>query len=110
MEPPPARGPHATAPPYPCPVAKIRQARRCRAHRRDGRPCRCYAVTGAFVCRMHGGAAGQVKRKARERVVEQSARRLLAAWAASPAYQDYQDAAALAGDRPAIETLAERLG
>lgn len=91
-------------------MAKIRQARRCRAHRKDGQPCRCYAVTGAFVCRMHGGAVGQVKRKARERVLEADIARTLAAWSSSRAGREYQDQAALAGDWPAIEVLAARLG
>ena len=90
-------------------MARVRQARRCRAHRKDGQPCRCYAVTGAYVCRMHGAAAGQVKRKARERVIEASAGRTLAAWLASPAGREYQDRAALASDRPAVELLAGRL-
>jgi hypothetical protein len=42
--------------------------RRCKAHRRDGRPCRCWAIRGGFVCRVHGGAAPQVRAKARARL------------------------------------------
>jgi hypothetical protein len=92
-------------------MAKIRQARRCRAHRKsDGQPCGNYAVTGAAVCRMHGGAAGQVRRKARERLAEAQAWRTLGAWQRSPAYQEFRERAGLAADRPAIEEFARRLG
>ncbi len=41
---------------------------RCRATRRDGTQCRSYALRGAAVCRMHGGAAKQVRRKAAARI------------------------------------------
>ena len=44
--------------------------RRCRAHRRDKTPCTAYAVHGAVVCRMHGGAAPQVREAARRRLLE----------------------------------------
>lgn len=91
-------------------MAKIREARRCRARRRDGQPCRCYAIVGGFVCRAHGGTLPAVKRKARERVIEAGAYRALAAWLGSPAGQEAQDRAALAHDWPVIEALAGRLG
>lgn len=42
--------------------------RRCKAQRRDGQPCRNWSIRGGYVCRMHGGAAPQVKAKARARV------------------------------------------
>jgi hypothetical protein len=95
--------------PYPCGIARIRQARGCRAHRKDGRPCRNYAITGGYVCRMHGGAAGQVRRKAGERVLEAQAYSILATWTASPAAQALRDRNAAAFDRPVIEALAARL-
>jgi hypothetical protein len=41
---------------------------RCAAHRKGGERCRKIATRGARVCRFHGGAAGHVKRKARERL------------------------------------------
>lgn len=41
---------------------------RCTAHTRSGRRCRNPAIIGATVCRMHGGAAPQVRRKAAERI------------------------------------------
>jgi len=90
-------------------MARIRQARLCRAHRKDGQPCRCYAVNGAAVCRVHGGAAGQVLRKARERLLEADAARTFGAWLRSPGYREYQERAAFVSDRPVIEALAARL-
>lgn len=46
---------------------------RCAAHTRTGRPCSNPPVTGATVCRMHGGASPQVKRAAERRAKEQQA-------------------------------------
>ncbi|MDP9472812.1 MAG: hypothetical protein M3Q71_19470, partial [Chloroflexota bacterium] len=43
----------------------------CSARRRDGGPCRQPAIKGAPTCRMHGGAAPQVRQRAAERVVEE---------------------------------------
>lgn len=45
-------------------MAKVRQARKCRARRTDGHPCQGWAIVGATVCRAHGGAAPQVQRAA----------------------------------------------
>lgn len=43
---------------------------KCRAHSaRTKEPCKKWAIKGAFVCRTHGGAAPQVKRKARRRLL-----------------------------------------
>jgi hypothetical protein len=42
--------------------------RRCGARRTDGRPCHCWAIRGGYVCRVHGGAAPQVRAKARARL------------------------------------------
>jgi hypothetical protein len=61
-------------------VDTIRWAVRCRAHRRDGSLCRRYSIRGGFCCPSHGGSAPQVKRKARERLLELAAGALLAAW------------------------------
>lgn len=41
---------------------------RCTATNRQGGPCQRYPIRGAAVCRMHGGAAPQVKAKAEERL------------------------------------------
>lgn len=41
----------------------------CGATRRDGTPCKRPPIQGATVCRAHGGAAPQVKRKAQERLL-----------------------------------------
>ena len=43
--------------------------RRCRARRTDGQPCGCWAIRGGYVCRVHGGAAPQVRAKADARLV-----------------------------------------
>jgi hypothetical protein len=44
---------------------------RCVAHsKRTGLPCTQWAIRGGTVCRMHGGWAPQVRRKARERIAE----------------------------------------
>ena len=43
----------------------------CRAHRRDGGPCRQPAIRGGLTCRMHGGAAPQARERAAERVMEE---------------------------------------
>jgi hypothetical protein len=40
----------------------------CRAHSKSGKPCGKYPIAGAAVCRFHGGASPQVKRKAEERL------------------------------------------
>lgn len=77
-----------------CDVAKIRQARRCHAHRTNGAPCRAYAIVGGYVCMAHGGASQRARRAAERRlciaIVDRAiwgarARRLreLAAWQAA---------------------------
>lgn len=43
---------------------------KCSARRSDGQPCGNSPVKGATVCRKHGGASPQVKRKAQERLLE----------------------------------------
>jgi hypothetical protein len=42
----------------------------CTARRTNGQPCRNAPINGATVCRVHGGSAPQVKRKAAERLAE----------------------------------------
>jgi hypothetical protein len=41
---------------------------KCKAHNRDGSPCKKWASRGATVCRMHGAGAPQVKEAARNRL------------------------------------------
>lgn len=43
---------------------------RCTKTRRNGLPCQAWCQRGAFVCRVHGGAARQVQEAARRRVEE----------------------------------------
>lgn len=49
-------------------LAEAARPRRCSAHRKSGQPCRNWAIRGGFVCRMHGGAAPQVRAKAKMRL------------------------------------------
>lgn len=44
--------------------------RSCKAKTRRGKPCGGKPIVGGTVCRMHGGAAPQVKRKAEERLAD----------------------------------------
>lgn len=44
--------------------------RRCKARNRRGGQCKRYPIPGGTVCKMHGGAAPQVKRKAALRLQE----------------------------------------
>jgi hypothetical protein len=87
----------------------VRWAVRCRGHRRDGSACKRWSIRGGYVCPSHGGRAPQVRRAAERRLFEIAAHRTLDSWLCSPAGQETQDRAALAGDRPAIEALAARL-
>jgi hypothetical protein len=49
-------------------MAKIRQARRCRARSsRTGRPCKAFAIIGGDVCRAHGGSIRRVRVAAAQR-------------------------------------------
>ncbi len=75
MEPPPKR--HAPkgrlkADPiqgiHPMRGGKPAGARGCTAHTRSGALCAGIAISGGVVCRMHGGAAPQVKLAAQERL------------------------------------------
>ena len=44
----------------------------CTAHRKGGGECRAQAVAGTNVCRVHGGNAPQVRRRAAQRLLEAS--------------------------------------
>lgn len=50
---------------------EIVEKRKCHAHSsRTGKPCNNYAMAGCAVCKNHGGNAPQVKKKAKERLME----------------------------------------
>jgi hypothetical protein len=51
-------------------MARVRQARRCHAHRKNGEPCKAYAIIGGYVCRMHGGASPRALYRALYRATE----------------------------------------
>jgi len=65
-------------------VSTHRPAVRCSARRTTGEPCGAYAMVGGTVCHAHGGAAGQVKRKAAVRVAEAKAASLADLMGAGP--------------------------
>lgn len=46
----------------------MRYSNHCTATNKKGRPCGAWAIRGGNVCRIHGGMAPQVQRKARERL------------------------------------------
>lgn len=52
---------------------------------RTGKWCRRYPVKGSKVCPAHGGNAPQVRRKAKQRRIEQATRRAAAEWVAAAA-------------------------
>ena len=72
-------------------MARIRQARKCSAHRKDGGRCGNYAIVGGKVCRMHGGAARQVRRKADERVLMAQAYRVMITVMNSRDYREHEE-------------------
>ena len=47
---------------------RMRVDTRCSARRKNGSVCRNYAIRGGNVCRIHGGGAPQVRRRAQERI------------------------------------------
>jgi hypothetical protein len=40
----------------------------CAGHKKDGTPCKKHPIRGSTVCRVHGGAAPQVRKRAQERL------------------------------------------
>lgn len=49
---------------------------RCKAKRRDGKPCQQWPVKGLQVCRMHGGSSPQSRAKSKRVQEEERARRV----------------------------------
>lgn len=56
-------------------MARRRQARKCSAHRRNGEPCKAWAMTAQGVCRTHGGSAPRARYAAYVRQTEADIRR-----------------------------------
>lgn len=88
-------------------MARVRQARKCRAHRRDGQPCGNYAINGGRVCRKHGGGAPQVRRKADERVLMARAYALMVTLMNSPSEREHAEMREQAFRRRAAARLLE---
>jgi hypothetical protein len=94
-------------------VARIRQARKCSAHRRDGQPCGNYAIVGGRVCRIHGGAAPQVRKKAGERLLMAAAYRAMITLEHSRSEREHREMVEAAfpsadSERRFIEAVARR--
>ncbi|WP_430645430.1 hypothetical protein [Agromyces sp. GXS1127] len=51
-------------------VRREKPGLRCTRIKQDGEQCKAYAIKGATVCRAHGGSTPQVRKKARERLME----------------------------------------
>lgn len=66
-------------------MARMRQARRCKARRSNGQPCRAWAISGGYVCSAHGGRARHVRHAARVREAERTLHR-----AFDPAYERWR--------------------
>lgn|SRR5581483_5220314 len=62
------------------PSEASRENRRCSERRRDGQPCRAFAVVGCTACRAHGGEVSPERRAADHRRAEAKRERGLAAY------------------------------
>lgn len=77
----------------------------CSARRQDGQPCRARAITGAAVCRVHGGRAPQVRTAAAARAAEQRAMRELRRRGYDPVTDPLRKLQEVAGETEALKTL-----
>lgn len=80
----------------------IRGLRTCISHNKSGRPCRVGPMTGAVVCRVHGGNGAQ-QRIAKKNIAEAEAERILAEVAVIPIGNPIDELAALAAEALAIK-------
>ena len=79
--------------------------RRCTARNRAGAQCGRAAITGGNVCSLHGGKAPQVQAKARERLAEAEALRLVDREDIGPITDPYSALADLAGEVVALKDV-----
>lgn len=90
-------------------VTAMVHGRPCRAHRRNGEPCRKNAMTGLDVCGSHGGRAPHVKAAGKRRETERRARAMLGD-AGEPVTDPIGKLCAIAGRAVAfMEALAARV-
>lgn len=78
---------------------------KCERHKTNGEPCRSWAIKGANVCRVHGGAAGQVKRKAAARRAEQAARAAIGKLTITPVENPLTALSEVAGEIVAMKDV-----
>ncbi len=90
-------------------MARTRQALRCAARRKNGQPCRCYAINGGRVCRIRGGAAPQVRMKAEERLLMMRAYAALVRLSRSPVEREHREIQRMAfpGSRSFLDVAAD---
>lgn len=85
---------------------RTRQARRCKARRStDGEPCEAYAMSGALVCRSHGGASPQARRGSADRMAAEQALTELSRRGFAPVENPLEALALIAGEILAVKDI-----
>lgn len=88
----------------------MKDERKCKARRRDGKPCSRWAISGSTVCASHGGRAPQVKAAAHRRIVEADALATLAYQGIKPIGDPIEELGKLASETSAMkDALAARV-
>jgi hypothetical protein len=84
---------------------------KCTSHRRDGNPCLGAPVTGAEVCRMHGGSSPQVKAVVEQRKASDQAQKVIRRILDNPDAEPVDDAlGALARLAGRLEHAVDEVG